>query len=197
MIQQETILHNDGIALYYSNALDSIQKERFYKSLMSDIIWENESVVLFGKTYTIKRKVAFYSDHGINYTYSNKTKNGRKWNSILIEIKEIIESITKESYNACLLNLYHDGNEGMGWHSDNEKEIVSNSSIASLSLGAERNFSFKHKESKEKITLKLGNGSLLEMKGTIQNNWLHSLPKSKKISDARINLTFRRFRTLN
>ena len=90
-----------------------------------------------------------------------------------------------------MLNLYHDGNEGMGWHSDDEKEILPNSSIASLSLGAARKFSFKHKSTKETISLLLENGSLLEMKGAIQKNWLHELPKTKKINTARINLTFR------
>jgi alkylated DNA repair dioxygenase AlkB len=90
-----------------------------------------------------------------------------------------------------LLNLYHNGEEAMGWHSDNEKEIIANSTIASLSIGASRKFSFKHKVTKETISIQLENGSLLEMKGTIQSHWLHALPKSKKITESRINLTFR------
>jgi alkylated DNA repair dioxygenase AlkB len=89
--------------------------------------------------------------------------------------------------------LYHDGNEGMGWHSDDEKEIIPNSSIASISIGIERKFSFKNKSSKETVSIQLENSSLLEMKGAIQKNWLHALPKSKKIKTPRINLTFRQF----
>ena len=103
----------------------------------------------------------------------------------------MISAITKNEYNACLLNLYHNGDEGMGWHSDNEKEIITNSSIASLSIGAQRKFAFKHKLTKETHSLILENGSLLEMKGTIQQHWLHCLPKSKKVQTPRINLTFR------
>ena len=89
------------------------------------------------------------------------------------------------------MNLYHDGSEGMAWHSDGEKDLKKNGAIASLSLGAERKFSFKHKKSKENISLFLPNGSLLIMKGSTQTYWLHRLPPTKKIHSPRINLTFR------
>jgi len=108
----------------------------------------------------------------------------------LISNKKISEH-TGAYYNACLLNLYHHGLEGMSWHSDDEKEIVKDSSNASLSLGAERIFYFKHKTTKQKIGINLSNGCLLEMKGPVQTHWLHALPKSKKVTEARINLTFR------
>jgi alkylated DNA repair dioxygenase AlkB len=146
---------------------------------------------MFGKEITTKRKVAFYADSLIEYTYSNKTKKGLEWTPLLIDIKQLVSSYTGSDYNACLLNLYHDGEEGMGWHSDDEKEIMPNSSIASLSLGAERKFAIKHKVSKEAQNILLENGSLLEMLGSFQKNWLHSMPKSKKIIAPRINLTFR------
>jgi alkylated DNA repair dioxygenase AlkB len=103
----------------------------------------------------------------------------------------MVSHITKAPYNACLLNLYHDGSESMGWHTDNEKEIIPHSSIASLSLGAERKFSFKHKTTQETQSILLESGSLLEMAGEIQDHWLHALPKTKKILLPRINLTFR------
>jgi alkylated DNA repair dioxygenase AlkB len=148
---------------------------------------------MFGKEIISKRKVAFYGDDGIEYTYSNKTKKGLVWTEHLLKIKSIVEDYTQVNYNGCLLNLYHDGNEGMGWHSDDEKEILPNSSIASVSLGIERKFSFKNKSSKETVSVQLENGSLLEMKGAIQKHWLHALPKSKKITKPRINLTFRQF----
>ena len=106
-------------------------------------------------------------------------------------IKKRIEDESKDSFNSCLLNLYHEGAEGMGWHSDNEKELLPKAAIASISLGSDRKFSFKHKQSKETVSLTLKNGSLLLMKGEIQDHWLHQLPKTKKIIDARINLTFR------
>jgi alkylated DNA repair dioxygenase AlkB len=185
------IIHQDGIAFYHEKVISDEQIKPLYDELLNEINWENERVVMFGKEIITKRKVAFYSDESIVYTYAGKTKIGLPWKDPLILLKNIIESKTKEKYNACLLNLYHNGEEAMGWHSDNEKEIVANSSIASLSIGASRKFSFKHKVTKETISIQLENGSLLEMKGTIQSHWLHALPKSKKITESRINLTFR------
>jgi len=189
------IIDQDGIVLYHEKVLTDQQITQLYNDLLNKINWENERVVMFGKEIITKRKVAFYSDPLIAYTYSSKTKIGLPWKDPLIILKNIVESLTKQTYNACLLNLYHNGEEAMGWHSDNEKEIIANSSIASLSIGASRKFSFKHKVTKETISIQLENGSLLEMKGTIQTHWLHTLPKSKKISESRINLTFRQMHT--
>ncbi len=189
------IIHQDGIALYHEKVISGEQIKPLYDELLNNINWENERVVMFGKEIITKRKVAFYSDPSIAYTYASKTKIGLPWGDPLIKLKNMVESVTKKAYNACLLNLYHNGEEAMGWHCDNEKEIVANSSIASLSIGATRKFSFKHKVTKETISIQLENGSLLEMKGTIQSHWLHALPKSKKITESRINLTFRQMHT--
>lgn len=195
IINRPNILPHDGIALYYDKIIADDQVKQLYDALLNNILWENERVIMFGKEIITKRKVALYSDPSIAYRYASKTKIGLPWTSTLLTIKNTIESITKESYNACLLNLYHNGEESMGWHSDNEKEIITNSSIASLSLGASRKFSFKHKETKETVSIELANGSLLEMKGSVQNHWWHALLKSKKVTDARINLTFRQMHT--
>jgi alkylated DNA repair dioxygenase AlkB len=189
------IIEQDGIALYHEKVISDEQIKPLYDELLNEINWENERVVMFGKEIITKRKVAFYSDASIAYTYVSKTKIGLPWKDPLIILKNIVESLTKQTYNACLLNLYHNGDEAMGWHSDNEKEIIANSTIASLSIGASRKFSFKHKVTKETISIQLENGSLLEMKGTIQSHWLHALPKSKKITEPRINLTFRQMST--
>jgi len=185
------IIEQDGLVLYHENVISDEQIKLLYEELLNNINWVNERVVMFGKEIITKRKVAFYSDESIVYTYAGKTKIGLPWKDPLIILKNIVESLTKQTYNACLLNLYHNGDEAMGWHSDNEKEIIANSTIASLSIGASRKFSFKHKVTKETISIQLENGSLLEMKGTIQSHWLHALPKSKKITESRINLTFR------
>ena len=186
------IINYDGQAIYFGVIFNDQENESYYNDLFNKIEWRNEVVVMFGKEITTKRKVAFYADKEIEYTYASKTKIGMQWNETLLAIKQTIESFTKVSYNACLLNLYHDGTESMGWHSDDEKEIVPNSSIASVSFGAERKFSFKHKSSKETISVMLENGSLLEMKGSIQKNWLHAMPKTSKVNTPRINLTFRK-----
>ncbi len=195
IINRPNILPQDGIALYYDKIIADDQVKQLYDALFYNILWENERVIMFGKEIITKRKVALYSDPSIAYRYASKTKTGLPWTSTLLTIKNVVESITKESYNACLLNLYHNGEESMGWHSDNEKEIITNSSIASLSLGANRKFSFKHKLSKETVSIELANGSLLEMKGGVQAHWWHALPKSKKVTAARINLTFRQMHT--
>jgi alkylated DNA repair dioxygenase AlkB len=100
-------------------------------------------------------------------------------------------------YRASNLLNKHNGNEGMGWHSDDEKSMGKNNTIASLSFGAERKFSFKHKQTKQIVSLVLEHGSLLIMKNATQTNWLHSLPKSKNITQPRINLTFRTIRELS
>lgn len=189
------ILPQDGIALYYEKIVNDEEIKGLFDALLNNIHWENERVIMFGKEIVTKRKVAFFSDPSISYRYASKTKIGLPWTSTLLIIKNIVESITKESYNACLLNLYHNGEESMGWHSDNEKEIIANSSIASLSLGANRKFSFKHKASKETVSIELEDGSLLEMKGSVQAHWWHALLKSKKVTAARINLTFRQMHT--
>jgi alkylated DNA repair dioxygenase AlkB len=190
-IDLPNVINQDGQAHYFGKIINAEQNDKYFNELLNKIEWANEKLILFGKKITTKRKVAFYADSLIEYTYSHKTKKGLEWTPLLIEIKQLVSSYTGSNYNACLLNLYHDGEEGMGWHSDDEKEIIPNSSIASLSLGAERKFSIKHKATKETHSILLENGSLLEMLGSFQKHWLHSMPKSKKIMDARINLTFR------
>ena len=185
------IINKDGIAIYHGNVINAEDLSNIFTELFNNITWQQDQIIMFGKSITTKRKVAFYADQNIDYTYSNVKKKGLSWTPELLKIKSLIEAHTGATYNACLLNLYHNGEEGMGWHSDDEKEIIPNSSIASLSIGAERKFAFKHKSTKETVNLMLENGSLLEMKGPIQQYWWHSLPKTKKVLAPRINLTFR------
>ena len=114
------------------------------------------------------------------------------WTSDLLQMKHKIEQLTGHTYNSCLLNLYHSGAEGMGWHSDDEKELDARAPIASVSLGAQRKFAFRHKQDKTTSSLFLENGSLLIMHPPIQEHWHHSLLKTKTVTDPRINLTFRK-----
>ena len=185
------IINKDGQAHYFGIIVNAEQKHNYFNELLNKIEWTNEKLVMFGKEITTKRKVAFYGDSLMSYTYSNKTKQALTWTPLLMEIKQLATSYTGSNYNACLLNLYHDGEEGMGWHSDDEKEIIPNSSIASLSFGSERKFAIKHKATNQTHSILLENGSLFEMLGSFQKHWLHSMPKSKKIIAPRINLTFR------
>jgi len=188
---QTNLLPKDGLARYYGKIFSSAEAENHFKYLLHNIEWKNDKVIIFGKQIITKRKAAWYGDKAFEYTYSKITKKALPWTTELLKLKSRVESETNETYNSCLLNLYHDGNEGMAWHSDDEKELKKNGAIASLSFGAERKFAFKHKETKETLSLQLENGSLLLMKGMTQSYWLHRLAPSKLITQARINLTFR------
>ena len=186
------ILPYEGNVLYISNYLNPIKAQEFFDKLFFSVQWQNDVVKIFGKEIITQRKTAWYGDRKFPYTYSNKTKIALPWNNDLIEIKDMIENNCNEKFNSCLLNLYHNGKEGMAWHSDNEKTILQHSSIASLSLGAERRFLFQHKQTQQRIELNLQNGSLLLMKENTQENWFHCLPKTAKVHLPRINLTFRK-----
>lgn len=190
-MEVKNILPKDGEVIYFGKVFDNHQSSKFFELLKESIEWENDRAIIFGKLIETKRKVAWYGDQEFEYTYSNITKKAKLWHPILLELKKQIEQHTKSIYNSCLLNLYHDGNEGMAWHSDGEKDLRKDGSIASLTFGAERKFAFKHKESKEVVSLILENGSLLDMKGKTQTYWLHRLPPTKKLFGVRINLTFR------
>lgn len=186
------LLPYDGEVNYYGKIFQDEIAVQYFNSLLNNIAWENDSVKIFGKTHITKRIMAWYSIDNQSYTYSGSKKASLPFTIELSEIKDIIENLTNETFNSCLANLYHDGQEGMGWHADNEVEIVKNSAIASISFGAERYFHLKHKSTKELLKFKLESGSLLIMKGTTQENWLHSIPKTTKIESPRINLTFRK-----
>lgn len=165
--------------------------DEYLKLLLTEIEWKNDEAVIFGKHIFTKRKVAWYGDLDFEYTYSNRTKRALPWTKTLLELKDIAEKVTGETYNSCLLNLYHNGDEGMAWHSDGEKDLKKDGAIGSMSFGAERKFMFKHKESKARVTTMLSHGSLLVMKDTTQTHWLHRLPPTKTVSTPRVNLTFR------
>ena len=189
--KNSNILPFDGEVNYYGSVMSPEKAERYFDKLLANIHWENDKAIIFGKLIITKRKVAWYADKPFDYTYSKTTKSALSWTKELLELKEIIENETGEKFNSCLLNLYHNGDEGMAWHSDGEKDLKKNGAIASLSFGAERNFLFKHKETKQTVSINLERGSLLVMKGETQKKWLHRLPPTKKVKTPRINLTFR------
>ncbi len=167
------------------------EMKQTHETLLNNIAWENDKAIIFGKLIITKRKVALYANDSFEYTYSKVKKVALPFTQDLLRIKSHIEEKTNETYNTCLLNLYHDGAEGMAWHSDGEKALKKNGAIASLTFGAERKFAFKSKRTKEVVSLIPQHGSLLVMKDETQTNWLHRLPPTKKINRPRINLTFR------
>ncbi|MFB5944777.1 alpha-ketoglutarate-dependent dioxygenase AlkB family protein [Albibacterium profundi] len=187
----KNLLPRDGTVNYYGRLFSQQEADNYLDSLLKTIEWRNDEAIILGKKIITKRKVAWYGERPFEYTYSNTTKRALQWTDDLLTLKKVIESETGDTFNSCLLNLYHNGEEGMAWHSDGEKDLKRNGAIASLSFGAERKFAFKHKETKEKIELILEHGSLLVMKDTTQTYWLHRLPPTKRIMKPRINLTFR------
>ena len=189
--KDKNLLPFDGEVNYYGSLMKPEKSQYYFDRLLQNIQWENDKAIIFGKLIITKRKVAWYGDKPFKYTYSKTTKSALPWTKELLELKEIIENEIGEKFNSCLLNLYHNGDEGMAWHSDDEKDLKKNGVIGSLSFGADRKFSFKHKETKQTVSVYLEKGSLLVMKGETQTNWLHRLPPTKKVQKPRINLTFR------
>ena len=187
----KNILPFDGVTNYHGLVLDKTQCAYYYQKLMETIAFKNDEAIILGKKIITKRKVAWYGESAYSYTYSKITKTACIFTKELLELKEIVEQQSGETYNSCLLNLYPSGEEGMAYHSDGEKMLKKNGAIASLSLGADRKFSFKHKENKQRIDIVLEKGSLLVMKEETQTHWLHRLPPTKKVNSPRINLTFR------
>ncbi len=185
------LLPEGGTVNYFGKIMNQQEADHYLQTLLSGIEWKNDEAVIFGRHIITKRKVAWYGDREFSYTYSNITKEAQVWTKELLELKRIAEGLSGEHYNSCLLNLYHNGEEGMAYHSDGEKDLKKNGAIASLSFGAERKFSFKHKKTKETVSLILEHGSLLVMKGETQSNWLHRLPPTKLVQKPRVNLTFR------
>jgi alkylated DNA repair dioxygenase AlkB len=192
LIKKEVITgyENLEIDIYQDFSLDQ-KKNLWFKSCLHDLNWEKGFIKIFGKTHQIPRLQSWYADNGIEYTYSGKKLKRHNWNETLIEIKGEIEKITSFKFNSVLANLYRDGNDSMGLHSDDEKELGINPVIASLSLGESRDLYFKHKNMKKSLNIPQKNGQLIVMYGETQKYWKHEIKKTKKIKKPRINLTFR------
>ena len=192
MIKKEAITGYEDleIDLYQDKRLEE-KKDLWFKSCLHDLNWETGFIKIFGKTHQIPRLQAWYADNEIEYTYSGKKLQRHNWNNLLLEIKEKIENITSFKFNSVLANLYRDGNDSMGLHSDDEKELGKNPVIASLSLGETREIYFKHKNKKLNLIIPQASGQLIVMHGKTQEYWKHEIKKTKKIKKPRINLTFR------
>lgn len=185
------LLPKDGLLYYDQDLLEPEKALAFIPKLLKEVNFKNDESIIFGKHYVMNRLTGWVGDDSFFYGYSQIKRQADPWTKSLLRLRYLVEKSTGQRYNSCLLNYYPTGEDGMGWHADNEKELGINPVIASLSLGAERKFSLKHIETKEKVDLQLVNGSLLVMSGVIQHHWKHSLPKTKKVNIPRMNLTFR------
>lgn len=178
--------------IYYPNFLADDVCDLF-NLLMDQTDWQQDDIRVFGKVYPQPRLTHLFGLNEKSYSYSNITMQPSFFPEYLLRTKQKIDELAQTEFTTCLVNLYRNGQDSNGWHADDEKELGDNPVIASLSLGGPRWFHLKHKTNKTLRTKKieLTNGSLLLMKGATQKNWLHSIPKTKKEVDARINLTFR------
>ena len=180
--------------LIYIPQFYSTEKSNLYfKIIETETNWQHDDITVFGKTYKQPRLTALYGESDQSYSYSNIVMHPEPFTNTLKEIKDNVASISNFNFNTLLINLYRDGNDSNGWHADNEKELGEKPIIASLSFGEERPFHFKHRTIKtQRHKLILEHGSLLIMKGEMQQYWLHQIAKTKKQIKPRINLTFRK-----
>ena len=188
------IKHDDLNIEYIESFLSKEYSDTVLLKLLNEVPWQNDTINMFGKKYLLPRLTAFYGDIGKVYNYSGISMNPLPWTKPLMDIKKIVEEKAKMSFNTVFLNRYRSGEDYQGFHSDDEVALGKNINIASISLGAERDFKMKHKtdSNNNSFSINLKHGSLLTMRHPTQNFWLHSVPKRLKIKEERINLTFRK-----
>ncbi|MCP9769166.1 alpha-ketoglutarate-dependent dioxygenase AlkB [Lacihabitans sp. LS3-19] len=187
LFPSENLLPFDGEVLFYADFIGN----EYFELLKSEINWKQEGMKMYGKEVLFPRLTAWYAEEGKTYKYSGLVNIPQKFTPNLLKIKEMVELKTAKKFNSALLNYYRNGQDSMGWHADDETELGKDPVIASISLGAERKFQFKHKTiPKTLINMNLSPGSLLMMQSTTQHHWLHQVPKIKEAGE-RINITFR------
>lgn len=191
--QDRNIRIPDGELEYVPDYFSVAESDFFLRDLLQHINWTTRTLKLYGREQIMPRLLAWYADPGIEYAYSGGMSPHNHWTETLRLIKQKLEQDTQKPFNGVLVNLYRDGRDSMSWHSDAEASLGKQPFIAALSFGETRIFELKHKHKRhqQKIRLPLTHGSLLIMKGDLQQHWLHQVPKDKAITQARINLTFR------
>lgn len=188
--QMQTIVENE---IYLKpDFLTEAEADSCFTRLLKTTAWQEETLFIYGRFIKVPRLMSWHGDAQAVYCYSGKTHNPLPWTSELLELKQLAEDFAQSEFNSVLLNLYRNGADSMSWHSDDEKELGDKPLIASLTLGAVRDFQLRHRRDKNhRLNLQLPHGSLLLMKNTCQQSWQHQLPKRQKVTRARINLTFR------
>ncbi|MEJ6475119.1 alpha-ketoglutarate-dependent dioxygenase AlkB [Pseudoalteromonas piscicida] len=176
---------------YQPQAISFDKSLALYDALLASVPWQQNTITLFGKTHQTPRLERFIADPDVRYSYSGKLLENAPWPPMLLGIRATLEQRFNVTFNAVLANFYRDGQDSMGWHSDDEPELGPTPVIASLSLGATRKFKIRHKSNQSVTDILLETGSLLVMQGDSQRDYQHALPKQAKVTQGRINLTFR------
>ena len=178
-------------AILYRKAFTGDKSAQLFRLLLDAVDWEQREITVYGKTHPQPRLVAWFGNPGTSYTYAGLTLHPTPWIDPILQIKAVCEAIAGATFNSVLLNLYRNGDDTVGWHSDDEPELGPNPIIASVSLGAARRFDLRNKVTKKTVKTLLLPGSVLLMTGRTQAEWVHQVPRTKRVGEARINLTFR------
>ena len=190
-MKQEIINHQNLDIILDKFFLNQSDANNLYERCLNDISWQSSAIIMFGRKIDVPRLECWYGDYGCEYTYSGKSLKRFEFPNFLLNLRMLIEKKVNSNFNSVLANLYRDGQDSMGLHADDEKELGNEPVIASISLGENRPIIFQNKKTKEKVTFDQPHGSLLVMQGKTQDHWKHAINKSKKIDKPRINLTFR------
>lgn len=190
------LLRTDGEVWYEPGFLSPSESWDLFQNLTESLPWAPDQVKIFGKQITTRRTMVWLAEGDLRYTYSGLERIPVPFPSELKDLKSRLEQVLNQEFNSCLANFYPSGNEGMGWHSDNEGMLDPQAGIASISLGATRKFQFRHRHLGTTVDCQLESGSLLWMLPPTQEFWKHQLPVQKRVTQARINLTFRKIRKL-
>jgi alkylated DNA repair dioxygenase AlkB len=188
-MNRKNILPYDGSAYLINDTSNEFEWPEITACLAEIIPWRTETARLFGRNMSVPRMTAWFGD--ADYAYSGICHRAAPFPAVVQRLRERAEAISGASYNAVLLNLYRNGSDSVGWHSDREAGLGECPTIASLSLGATRRFQFRHRRTKERITLELSEGLWLIMADKTQRFWVHQVPKTTTAVERRINLTFR------
>lgn len=191
----ESALMRDADLHYVPDWLAPDEADAWLACLLEQTPFEQPRVRLYGREHSVPRLVAWYGDPVARYRYSGLVHQPLPWTPLLAQIRARVQAASGCPFNGVLLNLYRDGADAMGWHSDDEPELGLDPVIASLSLGAPRRFDFRRTgNTRIEHSLELGHGSLLVMGGTTQHHWQHQIARTRKIRAPRLNLTFRLIR---
>lgn len=192
----ELLRISPGEITLYKDVLRRDESDKAFAKIQDELPWQQPTIRMHGKLIPIPRLQVWMGDDKTDYRYSGKIFSPEPWHPTIFAIKQKVESLTSYKYNSVLCNLYRNGQDSVSWHADDEPELCKETPIASFSLGALRRFDLKHKAKPtlEKVHIPLEHNTLLVMSPDVQNHWQHQLPKTKKVLEPRINLTFRKIR---
>lgn len=184
-----SVLPHDGVVVLFPTFFPDA--DAVFDSLLTGLSWETHHITLFGKTHEEPRRSVWFHTDNVPYRYSRSTRIAHPFTPVLTDVMQRCERAAGSPFNSVLANLYRNGNDAMGWHADDEPELGREPVIASVSLGAQRRFDFRHTETREVVSVELPHGSLLVMSGLTQHKWMHRIARTTRVSERRINLTFR------